>query len=180
MSDVDCVSSGCSGRQGTAGRTTCVTRPATAAKVKPRRDAELLDAVPILAGINISQAPEPIQRKLYDALQLQIRYDRPDQARFRLVLTDDAVQALAASTVTDAGATDRTGIEPDTVSSATDVTSLAPRQRAHKPGALPRARTCARGVRRKARLALRSQQDPLLDHQIPAFALVSPGSGCSA
>jgi hypothetical protein len=109
-----------------------------AAKVEPRRDVALLDAVPILAGINITQAPEPIQRRLYDALQLQIHYDRPDRARFRLVLTDDAVGALAASTVTNVGTTDRTGIQPGPVTSA-NVTTLTPRQRAHEPGALPGA-----------------------------------------
>src|SRR5262249_7977721 len=62
-------------------------------KDKPDRHQapDLLDALPILAGIRITDAPAPIQRKLYDALQLTIRYDRPDHVRFRLVLTDDAV-----------------------------------------------------------------------------------------
>jgi DNA invertase Pin-like site-specific DNA recombinase len=111
-----------------------------AAKAEPRRDVELLDAVPILAGINVTQAPEPIQRKLYDALQLQIHYDRPGRARFRLVLTDDAVEALTAGTGTDAGAADRTGIQPCPATSATNVASLTARQRAHEPGAVPGAR----------------------------------------
>jgi len=57
---------------------------------------DLLDALPVLPKLDITQAPERIQRKLYDALQLQIHYDRPDnQARFRLVLTDDTIETLA-------------------------------------------------------------------------------------
>jgi site-specific DNA recombinase len=58
---------------------------------------DLLDALPILADVNITEAPEALQRKLYDALQLTIHYDRPDQARIRLVLTDDTIDALTAS-----------------------------------------------------------------------------------
>jgi DNA invertase Pin-like site-specific DNA recombinase len=65
---------------------------------QPEPDLELLDALPILVGINITEAPERIQRKLYDALQLQIHYDRPDHARFRLTLNDDVVVALAQAT----------------------------------------------------------------------------------
>lgn len=48
--------------------------------------------------MNITEAPERLQRKLYDALQLQIHYDRPDHARFRLTLTDDTVDALTQAT----------------------------------------------------------------------------------
>jgi hypothetical protein len=88
------------------------------------QDVDLLDALPILEHVNITEAPERIQRKLYDALQLTIHYDRPDQARFRLVLTDHTVENLAAGT-----------------GSATDVTAPgAPTQRTP-----PRARTCAQG-----------------------------------
>lgn len=47
----------------------------------------MLDAVPVLTDINITQVPESIQRKLYDARQLQIQYHWPDHALFRLVLT---------------------------------------------------------------------------------------------
>jgi hypothetical protein len=61
---------------------------------QPEPDLDLLDALPILAGVNITDAPERLQRKLYDALQLKIQYDRPDQARFRITLTDDTVDAL--------------------------------------------------------------------------------------
>jgi hypothetical protein len=60
----------------------------------PEQDIDLLDGLPLLPHLNITQAPEHIQRKLYDALQLQIHYDRPDQARFRMALTDDTVEAL--------------------------------------------------------------------------------------
>jgi DNA invertase Pin-like site-specific DNA recombinase len=69
-----------------------------AAKQQPAQDIDLLDALPILEHINITEAPERIQRKLYDALQLQVHFDRPDRARFRLVLTDDTVESLAAAT----------------------------------------------------------------------------------
>jgi DNA invertase Pin-like site-specific DNA recombinase len=65
---------------------------------QPEPDLVLLDALPILAGVNITDAPERLQRKLYDALQLKIDYDRPDQARFRLTLTDDTVDALTRAT----------------------------------------------------------------------------------
>jgi len=65
---------------------------------QPEPDVDLLDALPILIGVNITEAPERLQRKLYDALQLQVRYDRPDQARFRLTLTDDTVEALTLAT----------------------------------------------------------------------------------
>ncbi|HZN74507.1 MAG TPA: recombinase family protein [Micromonosporaceae bacterium] len=70
----------------------------------PDQAVDLLEAVPILEQINITKAPERVQRKLYDALQLTIHYHRPDEAHFRLVLTDDTVDALAAST---GGVTDR-------------------------------------------------------------------------
>lgn len=73
-------------------------------RTAPEQAAELLDALPILEDLDITEAPERVQRKLYDALQLTIHYDRPDQARFRLVLTDDTAEALAATsggTVTD-------------------------------------------------------------------------------
>jgi hypothetical protein len=60
---------------------------------------DLLDALPILAEVRITDAPEKIQRKLCDALQLTIRYDRPDHARFRLVLADDMVAAVAGAVV---------------------------------------------------------------------------------
>jgi len=65
---------------------------------QPEQDIDLLDALPILKTVNITEAPERLQRKLYDALQLQVHYDRPDQARFRLTLTDDTVEALAKAT----------------------------------------------------------------------------------
>jgi DNA invertase Pin-like site-specific DNA recombinase len=67
---------------------------AAASRSQPDQDPSLLDALPILQGIRITDAPEPLQRKLYDALQLQIHYDRPDQARVRLVLTDDTARAV--------------------------------------------------------------------------------------
>jgi site-specific DNA recombinase len=65
---------------------------------QPEPDLDLLDALPILVGVTITDAPERLQRKLYDALQLKIDYDRPDQARFRLTLTDDTVNALTLAT----------------------------------------------------------------------------------
>lgn len=65
---------------------------------QPEPDVDLLDALPILAGVNIADAPEGLQRRLYDALRLKIGYDRPDQARFRLTLTDDTVDALTLAT----------------------------------------------------------------------------------
>jgi len=70
----------------------------TTAKAEPAQHVDLLDGLPVLDDVAITQAPEAIQRKLHDAFQLQIHYDRPDQARFRLVLTDDTADALAAAT----------------------------------------------------------------------------------
>jgi hypothetical protein len=68
----------------------------TTSAVVPEQAVDLLDALPILETVNITDAPEALRRKLYDALQLTIHYVRPDQARFRLVLSDDTVHALAA------------------------------------------------------------------------------------
>ncbi|GAA1814995.1 recombinase family protein [Planosporangium flavigriseum] len=65
-----------------------------ASHVEPEQDIKLLDGLPLLPHLNITEAPERTQRKLYDALQLQIHYDRPDQARFRIALTDDTVEML--------------------------------------------------------------------------------------
>jgi len=93
------------------------------ARSQPDPDVSLLDALPILEHINITEAPERAQRKLYDALQLQIHYDRPDQARFRLVLTDDTIDGLAAAT----GGT----------------AARLPANGAHENRTPPRARTCA-------------------------------------
>jgi hypothetical protein len=61
---------------------------------EPDQDLGLLDALSLLPGIAITKAPDSIQRKLYDALQLQIHYERPDQARFRITLTDDTAEML--------------------------------------------------------------------------------------
>jgi site-specific DNA recombinase len=65
-----------------------------ATSTEPYQDESLLDTLPILGHVDITKAPERIQRKLYDAFQLQIHYERPDQARFRLVLTDDNIEAF--------------------------------------------------------------------------------------
>ncbi len=56
----------------------------------------------MLEDLDITEAPEEIQRRLYDALRLQIFYDRPRRARFRLVLTDDTIDAIAAPANRDA------------------------------------------------------------------------------
>jgi len=80
-----------------------------------------VDALPILKNVNITEAPERLQRKLYDALQLQVRY-RPDQARFRPTLTDDTVEALAKVT---GGSATR---EPETRVHATATPPRAPDQ----------------------------------------------------
>ena len=84
-----------------ADRTTKLTQlhdlEAATATPESEQAIDLLDALPILEHVNITEAPEALQRKLYDALQLTVHYDRPDQARFRLVLTDDTVNALAVS-----------------------------------------------------------------------------------
>jgi DNA invertase Pin-like site-specific DNA recombinase len=80
---------------------------------EPGQDESLLDALPILADINITKAPEQLQRRLYDILQLQIHYTRPDQARFRIVLTDDNTEALTSATADDAA--------PDPLSTAQSV-----------------------------------------------------------
>ncbi|MGC9671425.1 hypothetical protein ACNTMW_33380 [Planosporangium sp. 12N6] len=61
---------------------------------EPQQDVDLLNALPLLPRIKITEAPERIQRKLYDALLLKIHYDRLDQARFRIVLTDDTANLL--------------------------------------------------------------------------------------
>jgi hypothetical protein len=90
---------------------------ATAA-AEPEQAVDLLDALPILEQVSITNAPEALQRKLYDALQLTIHYDRPDQARFRLVLTDDTVRTLAT---------------------AGDTVADMPAPRAHEHRAAPRA-----------------------------------------
>jgi DNA invertase Pin-like site-specific DNA recombinase len=69
----------------------------TTTAAEPEQAVDLLNALPILEGVDITEAPEAVQRKLYDALQLTIHYDRPHQARVRLVLTDDTVDALVAA-----------------------------------------------------------------------------------
>jgi hypothetical protein len=69
--------------------------------LEPAQDETLLDALPILRDINITKAPEQLQRT------------RPDQARFRIVLTDDNTEALTAATADDA--------VPDPVSDAQSI-----------------------------------------------------------
>jgi DNA invertase Pin-like site-specific DNA recombinase len=117
---------------------------ATAA-AKQDQAVDLLDALPILETVNITEAPEALQRKLYDALQLTIHYDRPDQARFRLVLTDDTVNALAASTGT---------------------AMAEPTTRAHEPATLPGARhRTGRAARILTATAIATCREPdRLDH----------------
>jgi hypothetical protein len=88
---------------------------------QPEPDVDLLEALPILKSINITEAPERLQRKLYEALQLQIHYDRPDHARFRLTLADDTVDALTRATT-------GTGVrEPESRAHATAAPPGAPR-----------------------------------------------------
>ncbi len=103
---------------------------------QPEPDVELLDQLPILAGINLTEVPERLQRKLYDALQLQIHYDRPDHARFRLTLTDDTVDALTQAT-TSAGIR-----EPDTRAHATATPPGATSSLKEWGRVNPRARVC--------------------------------------
>lgn len=62
-----------------AGKTAQLHDLGTAAKETPAQDEDLLDDLPILEDIAITKAPESVQRKLYDAIQLQVHYDRPDQ-----------------------------------------------------------------------------------------------------
>lgn len=50
----------------------------------------------MLKGLNITDAPERIQRKLYDALRLEVHYERPEHARIKITLTDHGANALAA------------------------------------------------------------------------------------
>jgi hypothetical protein len=69
------------------------------------QDTTLLAALPILESLRITDIPETIQRKLYDALQLEIHYDQPNTARIRLTLTDDNVGMVAAGVATRAIAT---------------------------------------------------------------------------
>jgi hypothetical protein len=90
---------------------------------EPGGEPALLDALPILEHLNITTAPERIQRRLYDALHLQIHYDRPDQARIRLVLTDDTADALTAA--------------------APGTFVALPTDGAHQNRTPPEARTCA-------------------------------------
>jgi hypothetical protein len=76
-----------------------------------------------LKTVNITEAPERLQRKLYEALQLQIHYDRPDHARFRLTVTDDTVDIVDALT----RATTGTGVrQPETRAHATAAPPGAP------------------------------------------------------
>jgi hypothetical protein len=69
---------------------------------QPTHDVELLDAVPLLKGLDITTAPEPIQRKRYDALRLEVHYQRPDHAHIKITLTEPGVHALAALQPADA------------------------------------------------------------------------------
>ncbi|HKS99346.1 MAG TPA: hypothetical protein VJT31_07435 [Rugosimonospora sp.] len=85
------------------------------------QDVELLDALPIIRDLNITDAPEAIQRRLYDAFQFDIRVDRTgdgDHAGIRLALNDETVGMLRAVA----------GEKIDT--------------RAHRTGSPPRIRTC--------------------------------------
>lgn len=89
---------------------------------EPTQDFNLIDAVPLLADIAITRAPKRIQRKLYDALQLRIQYDRPDQARFRLRLIDDSARLLAKAV----------GAEPGTRAHSTATPPGAPHLKSTK------------------------------------------------
>jgi len=87
---------------------------------QPTHDVELLDAVPLLEGLNITAAPERIQRKLYDALRLEVHHQRPDHAHIKITLTEHGTEALTA-------------LKP-----VTDTDT-----RAHEERTPPKARTCA-------------------------------------
>ena len=58
-------------------------------------DVDLIDDLPI-ADIDVTQLPEGLQRQLYDAFHLEIRYDHPNNAlNLRVTLDAATVPALA-------------------------------------------------------------------------------------
>ncbi|GAA4100707.1 recombinase family protein [Actinomadura miaoliensis] len=61
-------------------------------------DADLLDLIPQLP-LELSDLPEDLERRLYDAFHLEIRYNRPrHEATFRVTVREDTVKLLTNST----------------------------------------------------------------------------------
>ena len=61
-------------------------------------DVDLLDLIPQLPP-NLSELPENLERQLYDAFQLQIRYNRTrHEATFRVTVREDTVKLLTKTT----------------------------------------------------------------------------------
>jgi site-specific DNA recombinase len=116
----------------------------------PAQDTDLLDALPLIQDLNITDAPEAIQRRLYGALQLDIRIDRTDDgdhARIRLALNDDTVTMLQAVT----------GEEPDTSAHRTGSPPGAPLMSRRKK-ALDQ-QNAGQGLLSRVRLAMRSEPE---------------------
>jgi hypothetical protein len=62
--------------------------------VRPIRDSsgppELLDLLPVLRRADLSKAPEPALRRLFESFRLQIRYDKhSNTAVCRVTIRDD-------------------------------------------------------------------------------------------
>jgi hypothetical protein len=61
-------------------------------------DAELLDHIPLL-GSGYPELPEELERRLYDAFQLKLRYNRTrHEATLQVTVREDTVKVLTAAT----------------------------------------------------------------------------------
>jgi site-specific DNA recombinase len=69
-----------------------------------RQDASLLDRLPQLSK-HLSEAPEQLQRDLYDALRLQVVYShRRKEAHLKVTITDESAETVTAATRSQAAA----------------------------------------------------------------------------
>ena len=116
------------------GRTQELARLAAAIPPQPASDPELLEQIPGLP-VALNRVPEPLQRRLYDAFQLHIRYNRPrHETVIRVTIRASTLPTLTQviSQVTSNPSTQEAADEDGGV-------------RSHVLGAPGRIRTCAHG-----------------------------------
>lgn len=104
-------------------------------------DLSLLEEIPQMA-IRLDELPEDLQRRLYDAFQLQVRYNKPrHEARIRVTIREDTARTFAkAASVVTAGESD--------ISPRRSRRSHASTKVSHVLGAPGRIRTCGTRFRK--------------------------------
>lgn len=111
---------------------------ATATGGPPDDDPSLLDALPRL-NLRVADCPEAVQRQLYDAFGMEVRYSRPrEEIAIRVLVTGDTLEAAQQTA-------EQLGKKGERDKNRLDSMNRHGSKRSHVLGAPGRIRTCAHG-----------------------------------